>query len=185
MRTVVRRKERSATRVKCLIYLTFIGSCWLIITYELSLSLFGCSLLYTGFLQHPCKLCGDDRELYLPVPSWFLWATLRRRSANILAVSLNQQVTSFCQFLYFLFFSDRMQTLTGSRTWFSLLFRFLRVQPFQLFLPFPLWAWLSVDRRAPSAMPSQWKMEPPCSFVSRYGNWMQVMVILAAKGTMT
>lgn len=104
MRTVVRRKELSAALVKGFIYLTFIGSCWLIITYKISLSLFGCSLLYTEFLQHPCKLCGDHRELYLPVPSWFLWATLWGRSANTITVSLSQQVTAFCQRLHFFIF---------------------------------------------------------------------------------
>lgn len=37
-----------------------------------------CSLLQTGFLQCQCRLCGDHRELYLPVPSWFPGVTLRR-----------------------------------------------------------------------------------------------------------
>lgn len=35
------------------------------------ISLYACSILYAGFLQCSCRLCGDHWELYLPVLSWF------------------------------------------------------------------------------------------------------------------
>lgn len=49
----------------------------------------------------------------------------------------------------------------------ALLFPPLRAQSFQLFLPLSLWTWLSVGRCVPTALPSQWTLEPPCSSVSR------------------
>ncbi len=77
--------------------------------------------------------------------------------------------------LFCFFSSNRMQTPVGSSTRFSLLFPSLWVQSFQLFLPFPLWTWLSVGRCASTAMPSQWRLEPPCSSVSRYDKWISTM----------
>lgn len=66
--------------------------------------------------------------------------------------------------------SHRMRGVAGCGARFSLLFRSLRVKSFQLFLPFPLRARLSVSRRARTAVPSQWTMGPPCSSVSRCGH---------------
>lgn len=63
-----------------------------------------------------------------------------------------------------------MRRVAGCGARFSLLFPSLRVKSFQLFLPFPLRARLSVGRRVRTAVPSQWTMGPPCSSVSRCDN---------------
>lgn len=63
-----------------------------------------------------------------------------------------------------------MRRVAGCGARFSLLFPSLRVKSFQLFLPFPLRARLSVGRHVRTAVPSQWTMGPPCSSVSRCDN---------------